>query len=367
MSVSPRPATGGTAVAGTRGGQSPPGGIGIPGFSGPTRVRLPLFALVALGTVLIGTIPFPHGARLEILAAFLLFFFLLTTAFVLPWDRLPDWAWLIIPIGYMAVIALIRDGQGERDSELLVVYLLPIVWMSLYGRRLHLLVGLFCMDLALIVPILVIGAPNYPLSTWREVVVLVIVTMLVAFTISTMVHRDRIYVSDLAQQSLLAKRNADDAHNARERLETLLRAATGSAIMGVDPAGTVTFFSAGAELMLGYNASEVVGIRSIADFIDPAQITERRRTIDAMRKALDPVYPETVAEVPWTARRKNGEQRRCVVRVRTLPPQGGVEGVDSTTSGGYVVVAIDVTEREELAAERERLYLDSEGSDPIPH
>ena len=163
--------------------------------------------------------------------------------------------------------------------------------MSLYGRRLHLLVGLFCMDLALMVPILLVGAPNYPLSTWRQVVVLVIVTTMVASTISTMVHRDRIYVSDLAQQSLLAKRNADDAHNARERLETLLRAATGSAIMGVDPAGTVTFFSAGAELMLGYNASEVVGIRSIADFIDPAQISERRQTIDAMRKALDPGLP----------------------------------------------------------------------------
>src|SRR6185312_3119745 len=276
-------------------------GSGVPGFSGPTRVRLPLFALVALGTVLIGIVPFPHGARHEIIIALLLFFFLVTTAFVLPWDRFPEWAWLTIPIGYMAVIALIRDAQGVGDSELLVVYLLPIVWMSLYGRRTHLLVGLFCMDLALMVPVLLIGAPNYPVSSWRQIIVLVVVTTLVASTISTMVHRDRIYVSDLAQQSLLAKRNADDAHNARERLETLLRAATGSAIMGVDPAGTVTFFSAGAELMLGYNASEVVGIRSIADFIDPAQITERRQTIDAMRKALDPVYPETVAEVPWTA------------------------------------------------------------------
>src|ERR1019366_1217444 len=164
----------------------------------------------------------------------------------------------------------------------------------------------FCMDLALMVPILLIGAPNYPLSTWRQVIILVVVTTLVASTISMMVHRDRIYVSDLAQQSLLAKRNAEDADHARDRLETLLRAATGSAIIGVDPMGTVSFFSAGAELMLGYSASEVVGIRSIADFIDPAQISERRRTIDAMRKALDPAYPDTVAEVPWTARRKKG-------------------------------------------------------------
>jgi PAS domain S-box-containing protein len=339
-----------------QGGQVEQGGSGIPGFSGPTRVRLPLFALVALGTVLVGIIPFPHGARHEILIALLLFFLLLMTAFGLPWERLPNWAWLVIPIGYMAVIALIRDAQGGSDSQLVIVYLLPIVWMSLYGRRLHLLVGLFCMDLALMVPVLLVGAPNYPLSTWRQVVILIVVTTLVASTISTMVHRDRIYVSDLAQQSQLASRNAADADFARDRLETLLRAATGSAIIGVDPAGTVTFFSAGAELMLGYNASEVVGLHSIADFIDPAQISERRQTIDAMRNALDPVEPETVAEVPWTARRKNGENRRCVVRVRTLPTPGGADATNASSGGGYVVVAIDVTEREELAAERERLY-----------
>ena len=156
--------------------------------------------------------------------------------------------------------------------------------------------------------------------------------------------------------------------------------------MGVDPAGTVTFFSAGAEQMLGYRAAEVVGFHSIADFIDPAQIDERRQTIDAMRTALEPVDAETAAEVPWTATRKDGQQRRCVVRVRALPvptpdlaldEEWADEAEPSATqdgrrrhrtagcpratalapaNGGYVVVAIDVTEREELAADRERLY-----------
>jgi signal transduction histidine kinase len=46
-----------------------------------------------------------------------------------------------------------------------------------------------------------------------------------------------------------------------------------------------------------------------------------------------------------------------VVRVRTLPAPGGTQDEsDQPVTGGYVVVAIDVTEREELAAERERLY-----------
>jgi PAS domain S-box-containing protein len=360
-------------------------GAALPiGFSGSMRVRLPVFALVAIGTVLIAVIPFPHDARREISLAGVLFFVLVAAAFLLPWERLPDWAWLIVPIGYIAVIAIIRDAQGGSDSGLVVVYLLPIVWLSLYGRRLHLLVGLFCLDLALLVPLLIVGPPKYPTLEWRQVAVMATVTTLVASTVYTMVSRDRAFLSDFAQQSRIARRNARDADYARDRLETLLRAATGSAIMGVDPAGTVTFFSAGAEQMLGYRAAEVVGLHSIADFIDPAQIDERRQTIDAMRTALEPVDAETAAEVPWTATRKDGQQRRCVVRVRALPvptPDTATDGEEADdaegreaetasdsegrgdssealapTNGGYVVVAIDVTEREELAADRERLF-----------
>jgi PAS domain S-box-containing protein len=326
-----------------------------PGFYGSARVGLPLVSLVAVGTVLIGLIPYPQHARHEIVVAGVLFFLLVSAAFLLPWERLPDWAWLIIPVGYMGVIAIIRDAQGGSTSGLVAVYLLPIVWLAVYGRRLHLLLGLFFMYLALILPVLVVGSPKYPDSEWRQVVVMAVTTTLVSYTVSSMVTRDRTFVGSMAEQSRLASRSAVDADNARNRLETLLRAATGSAIMGVDPAGTVTFFSAGAESMLGFSAGEVVGVHSIADFIDPAQIDERRQTIDSMRTALEPADPELVAEVPWTATRKDGQRRRCVVRVRALPtPEPSEEG--DGTRAGYVVVAIDVTEREELAADRERLY-----------
>ncbi|HEY1830843.1 MAG TPA: PAS domain-containing sensor histidine kinase [Acidimicrobiales bacterium] len=341
---------------------------------GTVRLRLPLFALVAVGTVLISVIPFPTDARREVSLAGAIFFLLVAAAFLLPWERLPEWAWLSIPIGYMAVIGIIRDAQGGIRSGLVVVYLLPIVWLALYGRRSHLLAGLFCLDLALLVPVLLVGAPKYPASEWREVVTMAVVTTLVSNVVHTMVNRDRAYVADLAQQSRFARRSALVADNARDRLETLLHAATGSAIMGVDPSGTVTFFSAGAEQMLGYSAAEVVGKHSIADFIDPAQIDERRQAIDALGKALAPLDAETAAEVPWKATRKDGQQRHCVVRVRALPipdpivvaAAAAAEALDgepltetdapwANSNGGYVVVAIDVTEREELAAERERL------------
>jgi PAS domain S-box-containing protein len=335
----------------------------IPGSYGSMRTRLPLFALEAVVMVLIGVIPFPIGSRPQILIAAALFFVILSAAFLLPWERMPDYAWLIIPIGFLAVVALIRNAQGGSSSGLITVYLLPLVWLALYGRRLHVVVGLLCLYAALVVPVLVIGAPKYPHSEWRQVVAMAAVTTLVSLTVLAVVSKSRAYAHDLVQQTRLARRSALDADQARDRLEALLRAATGSAIMGVDPSGTVTFFSAGAEQMLGYSATEVVGIRSIAYFIDPAQIDERRQTIDSLRRnALQPADPETVAEVPWTATRKDGQKRRCVVRVRAMPTPTvdealGGEGADSAgAAASYVVVAIDVTEREELAAERERIF-----------
>ena len=48
------------------------------------RVRLPVFALVAIGTILIAVIPFPHDARREISIAGVIFFALVAAAFLLP-------------------------------------------------------------------------------------------------------------------------------------------------------------------------------------------------------------------------------------------------------------------------------------------
>ena len=355
----------------------------IPGFYGTMRARLPLFALEAVVIVLIALVPFPTGSRREVLVAAVVFMGILAAAFLLPWERMPDYAWLVIPIGFLAVIALIRDAQGGGDSGLIIVLLLPIVWLALYGRRLHIVVGLLCLYLALALPILVVGPPKYPHAEWRQGIAMAAVTTLVSLMVFLVVSKNRAYVRDLVHQTQIARLSALGADQARDRLEALLRAATGSAIMGVDPAGTVTFFSAGAEEMLGYTAAEVVGVRSIAYFIDPAQIDERRQTIDSLRRnAFSPADPEALAEVPWTATRKDGQKRRCVVRVRAMPTPVVDDSLgsdraapshaspnpvatprrrppsaeDASAATSYVVVAIDITEREELAAERERIF-----------
>ncbi len=61
----------------------------------------------------------------------------------------------------------------------------------------------------------------------------------------------------------------------------LLEAAITTALIGIDRAGRITVFNAGAVNLLGYDAQDMVG-RSFVDLLDPAQVAER--------------YPGTTAE-----------------------------------------------------------------------
>ena len=159
------------------------------------------------------------------------------------------------------------------------------------------------------------------------------VTTLVASTVYTMVSRDRAYLSDLAQQSRIARRNAREADYARDRLGDPAPGRHRERHHGRRPRRHRHLL-----LRRGRADARLPGrrgrrVRSIADFIDPAQIDERRQTIDSMRTALEPVDAETAAEVPWTATRKDGEQRRCVVRVRALPVPTPDPGLDDDGRG----------------------------------
>ena len=296
-------------------------GTALPiGFSGSMRVRLPVFALVAVGTVLIAVIPFPHDARREISVAGVLFFVLVAAAFLVPWERLPDWAWLIIPIGYIAVIAIIRDAQGGSDSGLVVVYLLPIVWLSLYGRRLHLLVGLFCMDLALLVPLLIVGAAQVPDARVAP-----------GGRHGDGHHPgglDRLH-HGLAGPGVPGRPGPAVAHRPAQRPRGRLRPRPPrdpparrhrQRHHGRRPGRAPSPSSPPAPSRCSATGRR----RWSASAPSPTSSTRPRSTSGARPStpcatALEPVDAETAAEVPWTATRKDGQQRRCVVRVRALP------------------------------------------------
>jgi len=308
------------------------------------RQQLPFFAAVGALCILMGLIPFPHGHTTEVVAAGVIFLALTVGALVLPWSRLPTWTWTLIPLGSLAVIALVRDAQGGSASGLATLYLIPIVWLAFYGKRSHVAVGLLVLLAALVVPMLVEGPPAYPDSGWRGIVILVITGALISLTLVSMVWRERGYVDDMAHQADLVRLGARQAEQAREQLASLLRAATQTAVVGSNPEGVVTFFSAGAERIFGWPAVDVVGKMGVFQFIDAGEFRRQRPRIEELALSGE--------ESTWTFVRRDGSAGRMSMTVTAqLPPSESVRA----TAAGYVVVATDVTEREQMGAERERL------------
>jgi diguanylate cyclase (GGDEF)-like protein len=77
-----------------------------------------------------------------------------------------------IACGYFVVVALMRDARGGAESGYAALTLLPVLWAALYGtgRQLALMVGLTVATM--VVPILAVGTPEYPVTEWRRAVVL---------------------------------------------------------------------------------------------------------------------------------------------------------------------------------------------------
>ena len=130
-------------------------------------------------------------------------------------------------------------------------------------------------------------------------------------------------------------------------LSHLMRAATATALVGADLEGRVTFVSAGAEAMLGYSASELVGLTiptemfETPDFLEAvSQWSERHETRD------------------WNLTRKNGSQLVASVTVSPLTDGGGNHvgflgiGQDVTWERRRQSLLLDALEQQRLATQR---------------
>ncbi len=105
----------------------------------------------------------------------------------------------VIAIGYMLMVAVLRDGAGGSTSGFGGLYYLPILGIALMNRRRTLLLGLFVMTLANVVPMYIVGAPRYPTTNWRGVVVQVGVAALAGFTLQGRVSAGREQLARLRQ------------------------------------------------------------------------------------------------------------------------------------------------------------------------
>jgi diguanylate cyclase (GGDEF)-like protein len=110
---------------------------------------------------------------------------LAAVAAVLPWSSLPPAAVLVLPVSIDVAIALLRQAQGGSTSGYGPLVILPVVWVGLtHGRRAVAAMSA-CTALLFALPVVFIGAPLYPETGWRSIVLWAVVS----FVIGTGVNR----------------------------------------------------------------------------------------------------------------------------------------------------------------------------------
>jgi len=126
------------------------------------------------------------------------------------------------------------------------------------------------------------------------------------------------------------------------------------AVISTDLQGVIQSFNLGAELILGYKASEIIG-KSLETFHDPNEIIERSQHLSAeLNQTIEPSFEVFVAkaklgqvfEKEWTYIHKKGDRLPVLLTITAIHnEQGEIMGV--------LGVAEDITAQKE--AERDRL------------
>jgi diguanylate cyclase (GGDEF)-like protein/PAS domain S-box-containing protein len=132
-----------------------------------------------------------------------------------------------------------------------------------------------------------------------------------------------VYYEGFVYEVTERKRAEESVTAANAQRKAVLDAATRVSIIATDSHGIVTVFNAGAERMLGYDAAEMIGRRSILAVHAETEL---------------PTSTEDVGEHEWTYVTKSGDRLTAAVSVTALRSEDGA-------ITGFLHVGTDITER----------------------
>lgn len=136
------------------------------------------------------------------------------------------------------------------------------------------------------------------------------------------------------------------------RLQSVLDAASEVAIIATDMNGLITVFNRGAERMLGYQATEIIGLATPELFHLADEVTARALQLSEEIGHDVSGFKAFVAKAEmlgqdrseWTYIRKDAERITVSLAVTTIPDQDG-------KISGYLGVAVDISDRKRAEAE----------------
>jgi PAS domain S-box-containing protein len=144
-------------------------------------------------------------------------------------------------------------------------------------------------------------------------------------------------------------RVAAELEDERARLESVLSAATGYAIVALDLDGAITLVNRGAELLLGYRSDELVGSGQRLELIDGAEIVARAAELGiepGLEVFFAGVHPDVSDTRDWTMLAKDGRRVPVSVTLSAMVVDG--------RATGYTAIARDISDEHRILAELRR-------------
>lgn len=169
--------------------------------------RITPFALIAVLAPIFALFP-PSAASSSPLfwASIVLLGAIAIVTAVVPWNRLPSWPQMAIPLAYLVCVGLLRDAGGGAASGFGSLVWVSVFWVALYGNTRQLVVTIIAGAIVFFGPPLVTSGDVYPdLEFVRGSIWLLVTTVLSAIVNRLMGELTAERSSDRAQQARVAE------------------------------------------------------------------------------------------------------------------------------------------------------------------
>lgn len=180
---------------------------------------------------------------------------------------------LVAPLLLVPAVPLLRAADGNAYSGFNAMLLLPILWYALYGSRRLFATAIAGSAAALLLPLLIVGAPQYPASTARGVAVLLFVMTSTGLIVRRLVG---------ATRTATARSAADS-----ERFEAVFEhAPVGMGLTAGEFSPATRFHSVNRSLcaLLGRTPEALVAV-PVADLVHPGDVDELFTALSGDRPA----------------------------------------------------------------------------------
>lgn len=108
--------------------------------------------------------------RLIAAAAVITAIVMLAAPFV-PWGARPRADAALLPLAYLAAVAVLREGHPEAASNYAILVILPVFWSGLYGSRLEFGAVIAAAIALLVLPVAIPGESDQPPQEWHTAVI----------------------------------------------------------------------------------------------------------------------------------------------------------------------------------------------------